>query len=209
MIHHFRIDDCEFDLIPFIKGLKSEKTQAIDALNQNDYDATGLALGFEDIEAIKLRSTIPGDFQPSELDEVYSYYLMKFGEIDMPDPTSTTIIDICVERNIPVNPLDMNDEMYTKLYCETVSTLEFLREKKVIKKALKGKFDMSYPETFVQGWDALVNEVKGYRKMSYYREAYMADQIRELAKYRKKVLIAIEYERVKGVLQLLEVSDVV
>lgn len=204
----FEIDGCHFDLIPFIKGLVSEKHQVIDALNNNEYEATGVALGFEDIEAIKIRKTIIGDFQPSELDEVYSYILKRFGDIDMPDPASTCLIDICVERNIPVNPLDMNDETYSKLYCDTVTTWEFMREKKVIKKALKKKFTTDSPITFVEEWDDLVNEVKGYEKMSAYREAYMADQIIELAKYRKKVLLAIEYERVKGVLGQLGVKDV-
>lgn len=204
---HFTLDGCEVDLIPFIKGLKSEKKHVIDALNNNTYDATAVALGFEDVEAIKIRHRIPGDFQASDLDEIYSYYLMKMGEVDMPDPTCTCLIDMCVERKIPINPLDMNDEMYTKLYCDTVSTLEFLKEKRVINKAMKAKFDLTSPTVFVKQWDSLINEIKGYKKMSYYREAYMTDQVRALAKYRKNILVAIEYERVKGVLDMLEIPN--
>lgn len=196
----FKIGDCEFDLIPIIKGLVSEKDKVIQALDSKTYDATAVALGAEDITAISKRDEIEGEFESSDLDTVYSGLLTQFGNIDMPDPAFTTLIDICKDRDIPVIPLDMTDEEYTQLYCETVSTVEFLREKRLIKKALKNKFDTSSPESFVTEWDALVNHLSGYAKMSKYREEYMAEQIKDIANYRKNVLLLIEYERVNGVM---------
>lgn len=196
----FKIGDCEFDLIPIIKGLVSEKDKVIQALDSKTYDATAVALGAEDITAISKRDEIEGEFESSDLDTVYSGLLTQFGNIDMPDPAFTTLIDICKDRDIPVIPLDMTDEEYTQLYCETVSTVEFLREKRLIKKALKNKFDTSSPESFVTEWDALVNHLSGYAKMSKYREENMAGQIKDIANYRKNVLLLIEYERVNGVM---------
>ena len=197
----FKIGDCEFDLIPIIKGLVSEKDKVIQALDLKTYDATAVALGAEDITAISKRDEIEGEFESSDLDTVYSGLLTQFGNIDMPDPAFTTLIDICKDRDTPVIPLDMTDEEYTQLYCETVSTVEFLREKRLIKKALKNKFDTSSPESFVTEWDALVNHLSGYAKMSKYREEYMAGQIKDIANYRKNVLLLIEYERVNGVME--------
>ena len=196
----FKIGDCEFDLIPIIKGLVSEKDKVIQALDSKTYDATAVALGAEDITAISKRDEIEGEFESSDLDTVYSGLLTQFGNIDMPDPAFTTLIDICKDRDIPVIPLDMTDEEYTQLYCETVSTVEFLREKRLIKKALKNQFDTSSPESFVTEWDALVNHLSGYAKMSKYREENMAGQIKDIANYRKNVLLLIEYERVNGVM---------
>ena len=200
----FKIGDCEFDLIPIIKGLVSEKDKVIQALDSKTYDATAVALGAEDITAISKRDEIEGEFESSDLDTVYSGLLTQFGNIDMPDPAFTTLIDICKDRDIPVIPLDMTDEEYTQLYCETVSTVEFLREKRLIKKALKNKFDTSSPESFVTEWDALVNHLSGYAKMSKYREEYMAGHIKDIANYRKNVLLLIEYERVNGVMESVE-----
>ena len=200
----FKIGDCEFDLIPIIKGLVSEKDKVIQALDSKTYDATAVALGAEDITAISKRDEIEGEFESSDLDTVYSGLLTQFGNIDMPDPAFTTLIDICKDRDIPVIPLDMTDEEYTQLYCETVSTVEFLREKRLIKKALKNKFDTSSPESFVTEWDALVNHLSGYAKMSKYREEYMGGQIKDIANYRKNVLLLIEYERVNGVMESVE-----
>ncbi len=194
----FKIGECNFDIIPAVKGLISEKEKVIGALDAKEYDAAAVALGAEDIQAITRRDEIQGEFEPSDLDVVYSGILAEFGPIDMPDPASTVLIDECGKRNIPVIPLDMTDEEYTQLYCETVSTVEFLREKHIIKKALKNKFDKSSPEKFAVEWDSLVNHLKGYAMMSRYREQHMAEQIKDISKYRKNVLVVIEYERVKG-----------
>ena len=199
-----QVGGCTFDILPFIKGLCSEKEKVTEALNSNEYDAVGVALGIEDIEAIRRRAEIEGEFESSELDEVYSYLLKDFGNIDMPDPASTCLIDECSAKGIPIIPLDMNDEDYTKLYCDTVSTMEFLKEKRLIKKSLKKKFDKSSPEAFLREWDDLMNSIKGYAQMSGYRESYIAEQIKDTSKYRKHVLALIEYERVDGVLKLLE-----
>ncbi len=194
-----KINECEFDIVPFIKGLVSEKEKVLDALDKEQYDATAVALGPEDIEAITRRAEIKGIYESSDIDAIYSHILTEFGSIDMPDPASTTLIDECKARNIPVIPLDMTDDDYSKLYCETVSTMEFLKEKRISKKAMRKKFDKSSPEKFVMEWDALMNKIKGYAKMSEYREEYIANQMKDIAKYRKHVLTLIEFERVEGV----------
>lgn len=201
-----KIGECTFDIVPVIKGLISEKDKVLEALNSGDYDAAAVALGPEDVTAITRRAEIKGEYETSDIDIIYSRHIIDFGNIDMPDPASTLLIDECNARNIPVIPLDMSDDDYTKLYCETVTTTEFLKEKRIAKKALKKKFDKSSPEKFVIQWDALMNKIKGYSKMSKYREAYMSEQMIDTAKYRKHVLAVIEYERVDGVISMLEIK---
>ncbi len=197
------IGDCTFDIIPIVKGLNSYSEEVKKALDQGGYDAASVALGIEEVESIRRRAEIEGEYESSDLDMVYSHILKDFGPIDMPDPSLTALIDICAEKDIPVIPLDMNDEDYTKLYCDTVTTLEFLREKRILKKAMKKDFDKSSPEAFVKEWDALINEIKGYAKMSSYREDYIANQMIDTAKYRKHVLTVIEYERLEGILRVI------
>ncbi len=197
------INGCRFDIIPIIKGLISEKEKVLDALSKGNYDAAAVALGPEDIEAITKRAEIKGEYETSDLDIIYSRHIIDFGPIDMPDPASTVLIDECNAKHVPVLPLDMSDAEYTEIYCNNVTTIEFLKEKRIIRKALRKKFDKSTPENFVMQWDALMNKIKGYDKVSKIREAYMADQIKDIAKYKKCVLTAIEYERVDGVLSLI------
>ena len=45
--------------------------------------------------------------------------------------------------------------------------------------------------------------MKGYRESSRNRERYMAEQIRDIARFRKNLLAVIEIERVDGVVSEL------
>ena len=197
------IGGCDVDIVPIVKGLISEKDKIVSALSSKDYECTAVALGIEDIEALRRRDEIEGEPEPSDLDSVYSYILKDIGPINLPDPSFTYLVDECTRRDIPIIPLDMTDEEYSKVYCETVSTLEFLKEKRIIKKAMRTEFDTSTPERFAEQWDALLNEIKGYRCMSVYRENYMAEQLKDISRYRKNVLAVIEHERCAGILERL------
>jgi len=196
-----RVGSCIVSILPIIKGLVSESEKIKEALKE-DYEAIAVALGIEEIETLRRRKEITGENETSDLDSVYGFLLKNYGLIDMPVPAYTELIDTCNEKNISVIPLDMDDETYTKLYCDTVTPWELYKEKRVMKKAMKTKFGET-PEEFVKKWDSIVNEIKGYKTVSLMREEYMANQIKDIAKYRKSLLAVIEYERIDGVIELV------
>ena len=199
-----RIGDCSIDIIPIIKGLISEKDKVISALSSKDYDSAGISWGIEEIEAVRRRAEITGENETNDIDVVYLYKLKTFGEVDMPDPAFTYLIDEFSKNGKAVIPLDMSDDEFAKAYCDNVSTFDFLKENKIVKKAMKREFDMTSPETFVTEWDSLINEIKGYRKMNIVKEEFIAEQIRDVAKYRKNALVLVDYERFDGIMSLLE-----
>ena len=195
--------DCDLDIIPIIKGLVSEKEKVIDAMSKKDYETAGVSWGIEEIEAVRRRDEITGDNETNDLDVVYLYKLKTFGDVDMPDPAFTYAVDEFSKRNVSVIPLDMSDDEFAEAYCREVSTFDFLRENKIVVKAMKREFDSSSPERFVMEWDSLINEVKGYRKMNRVKEEFIAEQIRDIAKYRRNVLILVDYERFDGIMRIL------
>ena len=199
-----RIGDCDIDIIPIIKGLISEKDKVAEALSSKDYDSAGVSWGIEEIEAVRRRDEIIGDNETNDLDVVYLYKLKTFGDVDMPDPAFTYLIDEFSRTGKSVIPLDMSDDEFAEAYCNEVSTFDFLKEGKIVKKAMKREFDTSSPETFIREWDSLINEVKGYRKMNVLKEEFIAKQIRDVARYRKNALILVDYERFDGIMALLE-----
>lgn len=198
------VSGCSVDMLPIVKGLVSESEKVEDAM-RNDYDVIGIALGPEDIEAFRKRSEIMEENGPelSDLELVYSHHLMNFGKIDFPTPAFSTLVDICVERSIDIVPLDMDDERYSEVYCETISTMELLKETKMAKKALKMKFPMTSAEAFADGWDTYVNKVKGFSTLSVIREDFIADSIRKASSGKGKMLAVIEVERADGVIKSL------
>ena len=199
-----RIGECDIDIIPIIKGLVSEKEKVIEALSKKDYETAGVSWGIEEIEAVRRRDEITGDNETNDIDIIYLYKLKEFGDVDMPDPAFTYVVDEFSKKGISVIPLDMADQEFAEAYCNEVSTLDFLRENKIVKKMMKKEFTTSSPEEFMMEWDSLINEVKGYRKMNGLRERFIADQIIDLARYRKNALVLVDYERSKGIMSILK-----
>ena len=195
----FDIGGCSVTILPVIKGLVSEYERVSEAIT-DEYDCIAVALGLEEIEVIRNSDGEEWEYDPSNLDSVYAHHLKQFGEVQVPVPAFKAVIDKCASMGIQPMPLDMNDEEFTNMYCDCVGTMDLLKENRVLKKSMKMKFDTSSPEAFVKQWDDLVNTIKGQYAVSLRREEYIANQLTDLAKYRKNVLAVIEYERTDGVL---------
>ena len=195
----FSIGDSRVTLLPIIKGLVSEYDRVSEAITE-EYDCIAVALSIEDIELIGNADKQEWDYDPSNLDSIYSHHLGTFGQVDIPVPAFKAVTDTCARQNRVPMPLDMCDEEFTAMYCDCVSTFDLIKENRVLKKSMKMKFDLSSPEAFVKQWDDLINTMKGQHAVSLRREEYMAGQLRDLAKYRKNILAVIEYERIDGIL---------
>jgi len=193
------INKCEVDIIPIVKGLVSEADTVRSAYGR--HEAYAVALGIEEIMALIDREKLMEDHELSELDMVYAHRLATFGEVQSPTPAFCELIDLCKKDGIDVIPLDMSNNEFTTIFINNVTATEFVKEHKLAKKGMKRKFDVSSPSAFAIAWDAYINKVKGYAKVSRVREKYLAEQLIDIAKYRKSLLAVIEVERINSVLE--------
>jgi hypothetical protein len=198
----FEIGKCKVDLLPIVKGLASEAEKVKGAYG--GYEAYSVALGIEEVIAIKHRDEIEDIQELSEIDLIYAYHLSKFGEVESPAPAYCELIDLCAKDSIEVIPLDMNNREFTEMYVKTVKTMEFVKEHRLAKKGMKRSFDMSSPESFAIAWDDYLNKVKGYDRVNMKREDYMASQIIDIARYRRSLLAVVEVERLKNIVSYVE-----
>jgi hypothetical protein len=196
------VGECKVDILPIVNGLVSEADRVREEFSE--HEAYGAALGIEGIQCLKNRFNIEDVFDVSELDMVYAKHMERFGEVEIPSPAMYTFIDLVTEQGKLCIPLDMNDTDFTELYVSNVGVTQFVKEHHVAKKGMKRIFDGSTPERLAKQWDVFVNEqLKSYGKISRIREEHIADEIRDIAKYRKSLLVIIEVERVDGVVSLL------
>lgn len=197
------VDGCAVDILPVVNGLESEIGKVRSAYG--GYEAYGISLGIEGIQALKNRVQLEDEFEVSELDIAYANRMLELTgeEVVMPSPAMCMLIDLVTGDGGNVIALDMNDHEFTELYCDTVSAFDFVKEHGLAKKGMKKRFASSTPEGFAVEWDAFINGVKGYRRVSEKREAHIAEQIRDVAKYRRNLLAVIETERAEGVANLL------
>ena len=174
------IGDCKVDILPVVNGLESEAEKVRSAYG--GYEAYGIPLGIEGIQALKDRVRLEDEFEVSELDIAYANKMFDLTgeEVVMPSPAMCTLVD-----------------------CDTVSAFDFVKEHGLAKKGMKRRFSSDTPEAFALEWDAFVNTVKGYHKVSEKREEFIAAQIRDVARYRKSLLVVMEIERAEGVARLL------
>jgi len=202
------VDGCAVDVLPIIRGLVDERWKVADVL-AGEYDAVGIALGAERIEAIRLcsaeeRKKDDDDVEVSNLDLVYGHFLLNYGHIALPDPAYSEAIKICAERSVELIPLDMDEAAYADMFCEKVGTLELFKEERIAKKALKRKFNSSSPQEFVIEWDEYVNKkLKGSYLMSLERETFIANSIANSVTGKKRMIVIVELERMAGILDLL------
>ena len=195
------VDGCKVDILTVVNGLVSETEKVREGFG--DYEAYAAALSIEGVQTLRNRANIEDEFDVSELDLVYIHHMERFGKVEIPSPAMYTFIDAVTAKGMHVIPLDMNDEDFTEIYCKNVKTMEFMGEHRLAKKGLKTEFKSENPEDFAREWDTYVNTLKGYAKLSRIREQYMADQIRDIDRFRKSLLAIVEVERADGIAALL------
>ena len=198
-----QVKGCKVDILPVVNGLVSEADRVRQEFSS--HEAYGAALSIEGIQCLKNRRNIQDEFDVSELDMVYADHMERFGEVEIPSPAMYTFIDLVTEEGKLCIPLDMNDSDFTELYCKHVGVTEFVKEHHVAKKGMKRIFDGSTPEALAKQWDAFVNSsLKSYGKLSKLREQHIAEEIMDVADYKKELLAIMEVERVDGVVAILE-----
>ena len=199
------LNGCRITILPVVKGLCSEYDRVKSQIDDS-YDCVAVALSIEDIEMFTAMDPSDVEYDPSDFDAVYAHFLKQFGEVDVPVPAFKAVVDVCNELGTKPLPLEMCDEVFTDAYCECVKVWDMLKERRLLKKAMKKGFDMSTPETFLKGWDAMAMSIKGQHMLTIRREEHAAKELADLSRYKRSILAVIEYERVDGILRLLEVQ---
>ena len=198
-----QIGECKVDILPVVSGLVSEADKVDAAFGK--YEAYGISLGIEGVEAVRRRTEIPDEnYEISDIDIVYAERMSYFGEMQVPSPAFCRIVDLCTERNAPLVPLDMKDEDFDTAYMDCVSAIQFTNQHRLAKKGMKANLDMSSPEAMAKSWDSFIaGHNKGLHKLDLLREVYIAGELTDTAKYRKSLLAVIECERVDGIVENL------
>ena len=187
------VNGCKVDILPVVNGLVSEADRVRQEFSE--HESYGVALSIEGIQCLKNRANIQDVFDVSELDMVYAKHMERFGEVEIPSPAMYTFIDLVTETGNLCIPLDMNDGDFTELYTKEVGTLDFVKEHHIAKKGMKRIFDGSTPEKLAKQWNDFVNQsIKSYGVLFSKRADHIADEIKDVARYRKSLLAIVEVE---------------
>lgn len=140
----------------------------------------------------------------STSDMVFLRHLSRWGAVEMPPPAYQEAARLAHERKVPLEGVDFDDDAYTTVFLEHVSTFSLIRQGRRLRKLSKRKFKAQNPAAFAREWDALVTRVKGYRAVEAAREEKVASGLLEALKAKKRLLAVVEAERLGGVLGALD-----
>ena len=188
-----------------IKGLVKERELLRELVIDFKPELLLLGISPEELKGLYSYLQDPFEIQPDGYEIIYGLKLKEFGEVGLPVPTYLEAFAISKENGIEMIPLDMPEELYSRIYLKKVEFYHLLLLNLRKKKIWKKKFDARTPEEFVLKWDKEVNKLKPFREIENEREKYMAKKIKELLKERKekRLLAIIELERLYGVLDSL------
>lgn len=144
------------------------------------------------------------DYFLSNYEEIYARKLASFGEVKIPPPCYEAALNLCIENEIPIEAIDMDDMLYADAFCENISGLDMYRHSFRVERLKRKQFRAKTAKDFVMEWDAEINKLKGFRNLEDKREQYMAREIMRLAKENQRILCILDIQRANGVLNKIK-----
>lgn len=192
------VDGTDVHILPVIKGLRSEVDIVRAAFEEVGPDKVALSISKEELEGLR---NMPDDFEPelSRYEEMYAKELGRFGEVAAPPPCYVAALELADHAGIPVVPVDLDEDSYSKLYCTAVGGTDLFRHSTRTWLLKRRNFRAETAEEFVVQWDRKVNNLEGFRTIESKRVDAIADGIRRAAEGSRGLLAVIELERASEV----------
>jgi len=198
-----KVDGCDVNILPVIKGLVSESESVRQAFDYVKPDIVAISISKEELEGLR---NLPADYEPmlSRYEEIYANGLAQFGEVSAPPPCYVATLELADHRGIILVPIDMDETSYTELYVIAVSGGTLFRHSTRTWLLKRRRFSTESPEAFVKAWDRVVNGMEAFRKIEHTRAETMAKGILDAcAGEQKRLLAVVELERAGDVLEII------
>jgi hypothetical protein len=197
-MQRIELSGSEVFLLPIVKGLVADATRVRQAYEEVSPDAMAISISKEELTGLHNKEDYE-KYEMSGLEEAYKDLLSTFGEVRLPAPGYVEAMDLAEERNVPLIPIDMNEDDYSESYCRNVKGMDWLRENAFGGTITRRKFLLTSPEEFARDWDRKVNKSRGFRQLLREREERMAHSLTKMTKHYRRILVVIEAERMPGV----------
>lgn len=193
---------CEVHVLGVIKGLRSEADLVKEAFDGFLPEKLAISLSKEELDGLR---SMPEDFEPelSRYEEIYAEGLSRFGEVSIPPPCYVAAVELADHSRVPVVPIDIEESIYTELYCALVGGTSLFRHSTRTWLVKRRRFSDESPEEFVLAWDRAVNNLECFRKIEDERARTMVKGIEAACADTKRLLAVIEFERLADVRALL------
>lgn len=143
-----KIENSIVTILSTVKGLVSDSELVKNAVNAISPDVIAVSISKEELAGLKEMEPTD-EVELNDIELVYAAMLEEFGEVATPSPYLITALNTAVSQNIPILPIDMNDEVYTESYCRNVKTMEMLKESRRAKSLLRKGANLIFPPSWL------------------------------------------------------------
>jgi pheromone shutdown protein TraB len=192
------VNGAEIYFLSIVKGLVSDAEKVRNAFDEVHPDAMAISISKEELACLHDKESY-ASYEMSGLEEAYRDLLSTFGEVRLPAPGYVEAMDLADAKEVPLIPIDMNEDSYSESYCRNVKGMDWMRENVFGGTLPRRKFLLTSPEDFAKDWDKKVNRSKGFRNLLREREENMAKSLQQMTTHYKRILVVIESERLPGV----------
>lgn len=184
-----------------ILGLAEDGPTVRARLEAGTYDAIGLGIPFEDLDAIRATDGQESkrEFERDATDELYVRELARYGPVQVPPSDLYEAFRHAAQRKLPIEAIDLGDEGHTAAWTKHVGMIELLRNNRRLRRLDEPPFRATRADDFAREWDARIFPTKGLRRVQADREAWMAGRIRLLLDARRNVFALVPLARWAGV----------
>ncbi len=188
-----------------IKGLKRDGDVLPHVFSEVAAEAILITISPEEVNGILDFIKDPYRMTLSDYEMMYGVNLRKYGEVETPSPIYTESARLSSSYHVPLVPLDLPEEKFSRHFMNHVSTWQLVRHSVRKRRLMHQAFPQKTPEEFVEKWNSIVNSLKGLRKMEELRLDHIMKTLDEIileGKY-EKILLVTEYEFYRSLLDHL------
>jgi len=192
-------------IIPYVKGLVSEGERIEEFMRRSLPQTVLLHISPEEMEGLieyadgKVRVGDP----ESVSDSVYFAVLSQYGKVSFPSPALTSAVRYARRKNIPLEALDMTEEMFTEVYLKHVGYLAHLRKERRMRRILRMALPGEDPVEALLLIDREIMRQRGYKEVERARVAWQVDRTLEYMSRLDKAVLLQEVERVDEMISML------
>jgi hypothetical protein len=193
-------------LLAPVRGLTSEVTELIRALEGHAPEAVGLGLSGEEMQGL-LDYFVLADAEPivplspMEASEVRG--LSRFGEVRVPNPAFIEVLRWGHARSLPIEALDPDDERSASLFAEHIGYVELVRRTVREHRIARSPPTPSSADEFAVRWDRQVSGGRGSREFARARDRHLARAVERLGQGRSRTAVVVDRERFEAVRDIL------
>ena len=185
-------------LLGIVRGLDSEVSAALEAVDRFRPSAIGLALS--DDEANGLREHFVGtDAEPlvplmgTEAAEIRG--LTRFGEVRVPNPAFVALMEWAGKRSVPVEAVDPSDDRYAEMFADHIGYFELVRRTVRERRLVRSPPSAPDADAYAIEWHRSLGRGRDSLRLAQARELALAERLRSLSGRYPRIAIAVDRER--------------